>query len=381
MSHFVVLVIGDDVDEQLAPYHEFESTGLDDQYVVEVDETESLLKEFREESVEAIETPDGARYAKYDDRFYRDPTPEEISKISHDGKRIYGTGTRDGISYASRDWGDGKGHRGKIHEIPADCKVVEVRHSDVRTFEEYIEYCWGSVNKLRPGQEMTEEHRYSFVEVDELGAITRAVRRTNPNAKWDWYVIGGRWTGYFPLKDGAKGNVGRPGLMTDPARPGHADIARKGDIDFESAREKAQREAERRFDKWERIFLEHGKPLPWSHFYNKSIDGRLNYNRGDARDEYNDQPAISEAKSKLGLWGCPVDDIGFDREGYISRCRNAALIPFAIVKDGKWIQKGDMGWWGAVSNEKDQSKWNEEVARLIDDLPDDTMFTIVDCHI
>jgi hypothetical protein len=32
MSHFTVMVIGNDVDEQLAPFHEFECTGQDDQY-------------------------------------------------------------------------------------------------------------------------------------------------------------------------------------------------------------------------------------------------------------------------------------------------------------------------------------------------------------
>jgi len=40
MSHFAVLVVGENVDEQLAPYHEFESTGENDQYVVDVDKTE-----------------------------------------------------------------------------------------------------------------------------------------------------------------------------------------------------------------------------------------------------------------------------------------------------------------------------------------------------
>ena len=33
MSHFAVLVIGPDPERQLAPYHEFECTGMDDEYV------------------------------------------------------------------------------------------------------------------------------------------------------------------------------------------------------------------------------------------------------------------------------------------------------------------------------------------------------------
>lgn len=46
MSHFSVLVVGDNVEVQLAPYHEFECTGRDDQYVQEIDETEEARAEY-----------------------------------------------------------------------------------------------------------------------------------------------------------------------------------------------------------------------------------------------------------------------------------------------------------------------------------------------
>src|SRR3546814_8966760 len=42
MSHFGVLVIGGNVEQQLAPYHEFECTGLNDQFVQDIDVTEEL---------------------------------------------------------------------------------------------------------------------------------------------------------------------------------------------------------------------------------------------------------------------------------------------------------------------------------------------------
>ena len=40
MSHFTVLVVGEDADKQLAPYHEFECTGVDDQYILDIDITD-----------------------------------------------------------------------------------------------------------------------------------------------------------------------------------------------------------------------------------------------------------------------------------------------------------------------------------------------------
>lgn len=42
MSHFAVLVIGDDVAKQLQPYHEYECTGVKDKYVIEVDKTKKV---------------------------------------------------------------------------------------------------------------------------------------------------------------------------------------------------------------------------------------------------------------------------------------------------------------------------------------------------
>ena len=53
----------------------------------------------------------------------------------------------------------------------------------------------------------------------------------------------------------------------------------------------------------------------------------------------------------------------------------------AIVMDGKWYERGEMGWWGMVSNEQDTDAWNAQVSTLLDSLPDDTDISVVDCHI
>jgi len=57
---------------------------------------------------------------------------------------------------------------------------------------------------------------------------------SNENAKWDWYELGGRWTGYFILKPGVSGIIGSPGLMTSSAKPGTADQALKKNVDFDA---------------------------------------------------------------------------------------------------------------------------------------------------
>jgi len=40
-----------------------------------------------------------------------------------------------------------------------------------------------------------------------------------------------------------------------------------------------------------------------------------------------------------------------------------------------------MGWWGGVSDEIDGYDWCAEFARLVEGLPEDTLLTVVDCHI
>lgn len=49
MSHFTVIVIGPDYEAQLQPFHEFECIGIDDEHVINVDETERFLAEYKNE--------------------------------------------------------------------------------------------------------------------------------------------------------------------------------------------------------------------------------------------------------------------------------------------------------------------------------------------
>jgi len=54
-------------------------------------------------------------------------------------------------------------------------------------------------------------------------------------------------------------------------------------------------------------------------------------------------------------------------------------VPFCLVVDGEWFERGEMGWWGITSNEKDD--WNEIFHDILSKLPDDSEVTLVDFHI
>jgi len=202
----------------------------------------------------------------------------------------------------------------------------------------------------------------------------------NPNAKWDWFQIGGRWTGIFKLKPDTVGTLGKPGLMTPVVPNGFADSALKKDIDFEGMRTAAGDAAAKLWDKVNALI---GDLLPtfisWDKMRNEIHEGNIDA----ARKAYHAQEAVvklSVAEDKDLRW-CNPSDFNYTREVYVQRAKDAAVETFAVLKDGKWYERGHMGWWGCVSNEKDEDKWNHEFSALLDSLSDDTLLTIVDCHI
>lgn len=190
MSHFTVLVIGDDIKEQLAPYDE----NIEVEKYLVADVTENDIQQFKD--------------------YYLDKFPEKKEK---DFEFLY--------SIHGEDW---NGNR--YQKDPDD------------VWREYSTY--------------------------------------NPKSKWDWYQIGGRWSGSLKVIDPVTGDETT------------VDSAPKGKI--------------------------------------------LN-----------------------------LDE----------------LVPFAVLKNGEWYERGKMGWWAVVSNEKEVDEWTKEVKELLADVHDSTQLTVVDCHI
>lgn len=72
----------------------------------------------------------------------------------------------------------------------------------------------------------------------------------------------------------------------------------------------------------------------------------------------------------------------FVDEAYVTEVDWNETIPFAFVTpDGKWHEKGEMGWWARVKNEKAESDWKNEFIEFVERLDSDAMVVVVDCHI
>jgi hypothetical protein len=262
--------------------------------------------------------------------------------------------------YQENNMGDCPEEYLEFNDEEDECREAYEEHSeDYATFEEFVEDYYGYKKDPKTG-------KYGYWE--------------NPNNKWDWWVVGGRWTGYFPVKSNAKDHsLGETGVFGTPAEAGTADSILLKDIDLDRTYQEAEDRARESFTEWRGLFETYGQPESWTSVRERFCGEDFDQDKmTKAREFYQQQPAIKEFKS---FWDCPVETMGFDEEVYVQRCRNRALVPYAIVKDGKWHGKGDMGWWGMSSNECDQEEWNEQFQQLLSDLPPDTRLTVVDCHI
>lgn len=284
MSHFTVMVIGENPEEQLAPYQENNMGDCPEEYLVFIDKTEDLKSE----------------------------------------------------------WG----------------KLTEDDRSEYEDFNSFA---------MEDGYE-DHDGKYGYFE--------------NPNAKWDWYLLGGRWSGFLKLKEGSEGEIGEGGLFSAPAPSGTADSALKKDIDFFNMRKDTAEKAGKLWDKVKNIVKGCAEPLPWNHIrenmFPGDIDAARNFNRNQEAvrklEEWN-------KKNERELFGIDLENFNCTREDYCIDAANGSFVTFAVLKDGQWYERGEMGWWAYVSNEKNAEEWNSEVAKMIDGLSEETRISIYDCHI
>jgi hypothetical protein len=101
-----------------------------------------------------------------------------------------------------------------------------------------------------------------------------------------------------------------------------------------------------------------------------------------ARKFYHEQDGIKQIKEATNLFlDCPIDYYGDSLGLFIAKRINGVGTPFAVITDGRWFERGSVGWWGCVSNEMGEGEWNKQVSELYNGLRPDTLVSLYDCHI
>jgi hypothetical protein len=338
MSHYSVAVFtepnGKSVEELLAPFHEFECTGTVDQYVQSVDQTEEARNEYAGYTFTKLKDQAGKLHDPYDDEFYREPTEEEKKTVG------MGSGCGNGISWASKDWGDGKGYRAKVKFTPDGHETVEIEAEKFMSFRDFIEYYYCR-KPVFEGEEpdMIGEHKYGWMRLNASGEVIELIDRTNPDAKWDWWTDGGRYGGRLLVK--SEETADYPSAWNCSGRKAIAGYAWVDSAKFSD--------------------------IQWDVMAQQAVEDRKKYwDEADGKEDF--------IKSiQYGI------EKGMTRDEYINK--GLSFGTFAVIMpDGNWYERGKMGWWACVSNEEEA--WDEKYKeRFLDNASPDWTLTIVDCHI
>lgn len=207
----------------------------------------------------------------------------------------------------------------------------------------------------------------------------------NPDSKWDYWRIGGRWSGYFPYRDGHARLVIKAGGGWDSPdiQPRHCDGGPKGALDLAALREEKAAEARKLYAGWQELVRDTPDALPWSAFAD-NISPEHGYTIDQAREEYHSQPRIQAIKgSDFSHYDDPVTEFGKPEALYVETQRARAVPGYAVVTlDGRWMSPGKMGWFGMSSDGPgDRIGYWEAANAYIDALEDSAHLIALDCHI
>jgi hypothetical protein len=350
MSHASVLVITDTrpseakLQEILLPWHEYECTGIE-RYLEWVDHTDEFTKEFNETERAYVRLHDGELVDAYDDRFYREVEPTKANNY-----RSYET-------------------------LPVPPGAVEVQMTRAAAGENLFE--------------AADREGYAAIP-DQPG---RFGRRTNPNRKWDWWQIGGRYGGRLMprnLVPAYRNEDSRTGGKWGPdhghGRDGYDQI-RWGDLDLEGMLAEERRKKAEEWDGAEAKYREKATDDVSFGSVLRNYDDLLAALRADTRSGqalYQRIEADPEATRLRKLVGHANDMFGdysisgaYTREAHVATA--AGLSAFAVVKDGRWAERGQLGWWGSVADEK--GDWPAQLDAILATIRPDQWVTVVDYHI
>jgi hypothetical protein len=316
--------------EMLAPYQSNNLEECDPEYLVFSDREDQWRAEYETGTSERIQMPDGRLLLPFDDEF----------RIA--GAIGYGTGT---------------------HHVPEHLESAQVPFRELYPpFEEFVAD-WHGLEQRAP-----QTGRYGYWE--------------NPNAKWDWYQIGGNWSGGFRVKEmAASARRGGKGWINadQPDQPHKADAARVEDIDFEGMDLEVGVRIDEWWARWERGEVETGNPFVGVQHDLLQMGLRRLENETELR------AAIQRSREEPVELPEPVwHTEPFTKDDLHTRYRwYFEFQTFAVVDEDGWHEQGEiLGFGLSGETAEDRAAWGRSYAeRFLRHEAPETTLVIVDCHV
>jgi hypothetical protein len=329
-----------------------------DEFLQDVDVTESARERFLIASGTKLEAPNGSLHNAFDEKFYREATLEEDRAIMANSAM---DGAKNGVRYAIKGWSDGI-LAAKVRIVPDGWREVPNPKGHNQTFAEFASE-YHAVDVVASEEEIDRDgaHRNGFILVDGDGEVRKVVVRYNPNAHYDYYEKGGRFSGILSHLGGAD-VCQRKSLKLDEAIKDFGRKRRKwadeivaklqlsGNLELEGLiHDLREAKAE-----WRKV----RQPRSSLHDWLKERQFPALIELDEASE---DIPELSPSQT-LEEW--------FDSA--------LPLWAYAIVVDGVWHEREKSAWWRDISI--DEGRWAPVAWKLVSDLPDDKWITVVDCH-
>lgn len=363
MSHAVVLVVTEEEPTEdllnpiLEPWYEVWDK-IDPKYTAWEDHTAECRKEWEEEGTTKYKSPDGTLRHRFDD-FYKKP-----------GTFGSGSGTST--------------HYDPVEKFDHEKVFIPYK-------EEYPDFFVFA----------TEYHGYEITPDGEPGKVGWY---HNPNAKWDWWAIGGRWKDRIVLTPDQRPsfqNLGdfiqKKSLHLDVQRRARAALKKKWiDESLQGLKEKKGMDKEEALQIWVKICAQKTF-LRESYELNKNED-KLHFRRwvdaavaeetaGDYDADLQDAAAFIRSEKgravSQAIGGIFGDLVPIHYKDPYDWAADATAFDWvqAIVVDGEWHEQGEMGWFGYSNQDMTDGEWTKKLMGLIENVPDDHYICVVDYHI
>lgn len=342
MSHFTVsLILADtsdstlegSIEEMLLPYKEAGAGGVPRECLEFRDTEDEYLAEFEGQKVERVRLEDGTTVWPWDERFRvkdgaspfdaltKTVVPEHLERVQQSFSEIYGTFDR----------------------FCRDYHAAEREHNG----------------------------RYGYWH--------------NPKGRWDWYQIGGRWSGLLRTKGGAR-----------------VDYARFRDLDLRWAADKERHERRTFLGDLKTFCVQGMKDADGSNPFDGVRSTLLDLGLMVCAD-LGEIPTLEEKygpipESRRAVWPRQVTP-GIDRfdlivvdpalvdESWLRKHDGGRFYPFrtyAFLDERGWCEPGKMGWWASTdaspaSRIKYGREYRDRFLRALEETPD-AFLVVVDCH-